>query len=55
MSTRAVLHQLETFTYNVTENEKETLVDVSQKLKDPYSTFYECMPHKESLILLLVH
>ena len=51
MSTRAVLHQLETLTYNVTENEKETLVDVNHKLKDLYCTFYERMPHKEGLIL----
>ncbi len=51
MSTRAVLHQLETLTYNVTEDEKDTLADVNEKLRELYSAFYRRMPNKEGLVL----
>ena len=32
MTTRAALHQLETLTYNVTEEEKDILSEVNEKL-----------------------
>ena len=51
MTTRAVLHQIENLTYNVTEEERDTLTDVNEKLKDIYSEFYRRMPHKEGLVL----
>ena len=48
MTTRAALHQLETLTYNVTEEEKDILSEVNEKL---YSEFYRRMPNKEGLVL----
>ena len=46
MTTRAALHQLETLTYNVTEEEKGILTEVNKKLREIYSEFYRRMPNK---------
>ena len=51
MTTRAALHQLETLTYNVTEEEKDILSEVNEKLREIYSEFYRRMPNKEGLVL----
>ena len=51
MSTRATLHQLETLTYNVTEEEKDVLADVNVHLKQILSSFYSKMPHKDGIVL----
>ena len=51
MSTRAVLCQIENLTYNVTDNEKEILADIREKLADVHSKFYARMPRKEGLII----
>lgn len=51
MTTRAMLHQLETLTYNVTEEEKDILTDVNEKLREIYSNFYQRMPSKEGIVL----
>ena len=51
MTTRAALHQLETLTYNVTEEEKGILTEVNKKLREIYSEFYRRMPNKEGIVL----
>lgn len=51
MSTRATLHQIETLTYNVTENEREVLSDLSSKLKELYANSYDKLPNKDGLAL----
>ena len=51
MTTRAALHQLETLTYNVTEEEKGILTEVNEKLREIYSEFYRRMPNKEGIVL----
>lgn len=51
MTTRAVLHQLETLTYNITEEEKDILTDVNERLREIYSNFYRRMPNKEGIVL----
>ena len=51
MTTRAALYQLETLTYNVTEEEKGILTEVNKKLREIYSEFYRRMPNKEGIVL----
>ena len=51
MSTRAVLHQIETLTYNITENEKEVLTDLNSSLRKLYSSTYNRLPNKDGLAL----
>ena len=51
MTIRAALHQLETLTYNVTEEEKGILTEVNEKLREIYSEFYRRMPNKEGIVL----
>lgn len=51
MSTRAVLHQIETLTYNITKNEKDVLADLNKKLRELYSSTYSRLPHKDGLAL----
>ena len=51
MKTRSLLHQLETLTYSVTEKEKDTLIDVNEKLREVYTKFYKRMPNREGIIL----
>ena len=53
MKTRAALHQIETLTYNVTEEEKDILTDVNEKFRELYSNFYRRMPNKEGIVLVL--
>ena len=51
MTTRTALHQLETLTYNVTEEEKGILTEVNEKLREIYSELYRRMPNKEGIVL----
>ena len=51
MSTRAVLHQIETLTYNITEKEKDILSDLDRSLRDLYSRTYCKLPNKDGLSL----
>jgi len=51
MTTRAMLHQLETLIYSATEKEKDILTDVNEKLREIYSNFYQRMPNNEGIVL----
>ena len=50
-STRALLHQIETLTYTVTENERQVLLDLNDNLKQLYGTTYDKLPKKDGIAL----
>jgi len=46
-----VLHQIETITYNITEDVKEVLIKLEKSLKELYSGAYSKLPNMEGLVL----
>jgi len=48
---RVVAKNLETLTYNFTEEDAHVVEELAQELESVYTKFYEKLPNKEGLIL----